>query len=163
MANCAKCGACCEAIFIKPSYETLMERSRAFQNPPEGYAERDPAHEEVWQQWDRYLTINVLDDLFMRDHWHPILNEDRSQFTIDNGNRPRYGYTCDAYDAKTRLCTMQAGKPPICADYPYYGNRQPNEPHKTPDRAQLRCSYWWDVPREEWPQGVDPLPSPPDE
>lgn len=161
MANCAKCGACCERIFIGTDYETMMGPTRECQSPPEGYEERDPEHEDIWKKWDEYLTIQVRDALFLRVHWHPIL-ENGQQVHRDATNPEksekggkRYGYTCDAFDAESRLCTAQEKKPPICSRYPFYDGLV-----SKPDFRE--CSFWHDVPRNQWPEGIDPLPSPVD-
>jgi Fe-S-cluster containining protein len=151
-ASCALCGVCCEEIYIGKDHATIM--GYPLEEPPAGYAARDPEHEEVWKVWDTYLTDGMRDALFFRVHWHPIMNGE-VQRSRDVGHGPRYAYTCDAYDRERRICTAHDTRPTTCRGYPWYGR-----PPVTDAIEHPRCSYWHDVPREQWPTWVDPLPSP---
>jgi Fe-S-cluster containining protein len=63
-------------------------------------------------------------------------------------------WTCDAYDPEHGTCTAHEDRPPLCRDYPWYGE-QPS-----PDRAahfSRQCSYLADLPPDQRPDGARPL------
>lgn len=78
---------------------------------------------------------------FMAAHWTPVTGQpDR--------------YDCDQYDPRERACRAQDTKPPVCRDYPWYGEGP------TPQRAAAldpQCSYLGDVKPEHRPEGSRPL------
>lgn len=64
----------------------------------------------------------------------------------------RHAYTCDAFDARTRLCTAHDERPPICRGYPWYGR----PPSATEPTLPARCAYRDDLPTQDiadlpWP------------
>jgi Fe-S-cluster containining protein len=91
---------------------------------------------------------------FMRAHWK--LEETRE--AGDGREWETFRYTCDAFDEATSSCTAYDTRPPICSGHPYYdralGELEPSS------LLSKRCSFWADIPRELWPEDVDPLPSP---
>jgi Fe-S-cluster containining protein len=63
-------------------------------------------------------------------------------------------WTCDAYDPEHGTCTAHEDRPPLCRDYPWYGE-QPSA-----DRAahfSRQCSYLADLPPDQRPDGARPL------
>lgn len=65
-------------------------------------------------------------------------------------------YSCDAFDPVTRQCTAHDERPPICREYPWYG-RSPNKEQLMAEPEKLgSCSYWFDIPKKEWPDGIAP-------
>jgi len=65
-----------------------------------------------------------------------------------------HDYDCDLFDPATRLCAAQDAKPPICANFPWYGQAP------TPERAadlDPRCSYLGDLEPAHRPEGSRPL------
>ncbi|HVU74745.1 MAG TPA: YkgJ family cysteine cluster protein [Mycobacteriales bacterium] len=53
----------------------------------------------------------------------------------------RHAYTCDAFDAQTRLCTAHEARPPVCRGYPWYGKPPTRVEPALPDR----CSHHADL------------------
>jgi hypothetical protein len=81
------------------------------------------------------------DVTFIRAHWTALPDDPGSS-------------SCDMFDPVHRLCTVQEGKPPVCADYPWYHNEgEPLVAHGLP----TRCSYLLDVAPEGRPEGARPL------
>lgn len=121
--GCARCGACCEDIWIP--YETpddLREKLASL------------GEDDVRSRAD--LT-------FMLDHWTPGRGPDRAV---------HWRWTCDQYDPEHRLCRAHDGRPPVCRDFPWYGQRPGDG-----GRIHTDCSYWLDVPAERRPHGSRPL------
>lgn len=85
------------------------------------------------------------DAAFILKHWHRVAG----------GGFNTY-FSCDQFNAETRLCEAHDTRPPICSDYPWYGA----EPGSKKVKLNRRCSFWHDYPREQWGANVDPLPSP---
>lgn len=79
---------------------------------------------------------------FARQHWHVTA-------ALDNDASPtgsEYHLRCDQFDPRTRRCGAYAVRPPICADYPRYG--QPLTPdHAKADAIPLVCAFQADVRR----------------
>jgi Fe-S-cluster containining protein len=143
MTECGRCGDCCEDIYFNRTKK--WARGLIVSGDP-----RDP---ERWQRWLKTwaesgvdmttvhqadYTRNYLDALFIVKHWH-------------GGKRAQRGatqhWTCDAFDPETRLCTAHADRPPLCSDYPWYGN----EPGSGKKGLPLRCSFWADYTPEQRP------------
>jgi Fe-S-cluster containining protein len=88
-----------------------------------------------WKDDRRSEAIrNYLNARWIIDHWHDLGDGDT---------------LCDAFDPKTRTCLAYDDRPPICSNYPWYG--QNPDAHSI---ASLRCSFCADVPKEDWPKGV---------
>lgn len=60
-------------------------------------------------------TTGAADLVFAAAHWHPT-GEERDGM---------HAYSCDRFEAETRLCTAHAERPPICRAYPVAGNVLP--------------------------------------
>jgi Fe-S-cluster containining protein len=91
-------------------------------------------------EWSRY------DAQFIRYYWRGA----------DDGNG-NIVYSCDAYDPIARTCMQHENRPQVCRGFPWYGD----EPNAKAIRPFKHCSFWADLPRERWPEGVVPLPDPP--
>lgn len=157
MTACAMCGDCCRAIAMKRSMTRIVAWARWY------------------RQWDRYLASGGevrptqeehghnprtrLDVYFMEKHWHRVGREEAARLLPGMGYKGAYYFTCDAFDPEANLCTAHEERPPICRDFPWYESRPDLEVTRL-NPAFRRCSYWADVPRERWPEGIDPLPSP---
>jgi Putative zinc- or iron-chelating domain len=115
----------------------------------------DPGTEDGWAYWrehghkdgDRQLAIANYDPAgrkradadFIAAHWAE---------TCDGH------WTCDAYDPEHGTCTAHENRPPLCRDYPWYGD-QPSA-----ERAGYmyrQCSYLADLPPDQRPEGARPL------
>jgi Fe-S-cluster containining protein len=79
---------------------------------------------------------------FIIKHWHRISREEAAKRIPTMGYKGTRFYRCDKWDSATRLCTVQDEKPPVCRDFPWYGDTP------EPDRLRHfpRCSFWADVP-----------------
>jgi len=93
---------------------------------------------------------------FVMEHWHELSFEEAAKRkpAVVRGSEPGSTfYTCDQFNSETRLCMAQDKKPWICRGFPGYG--------KAPTVLGLapytRCSYWHDIPREQWLDGIEPL------
>jgi hypothetical protein len=95
---------------------------------------------------------------FVLRHWHPISREEAGKrnprFLLDV--RLLYFYECDQFDGQTNRCRAYDERPEVCRGFPWYSG--------SPDKKSLlfwrRCSYWHDVPWDDWPVDIEPLPSP---
>lgn len=70
-------------------------------------------------------------------------------------------YECDAFDPVARVCTAHDTRPQICSGFPWYTEPPYSQaPDWKPQADTLyswrRCSFWADVPRETWPDDVQP-------
>lgn len=161
--GCARCGDCCERIYLSASM-TMLRRwnSTALEGVP------DPRTDEGWAWWvnehpdkswqdtesDREIAIERYDPRgdrrvnadFITEHWHEVTEE------LDGG-RDTY-FTCDQFDAETRLCLARDTRPPVCSGYPWYG-RGPESGRITKEGS--RCSFLLDLPPEDRPTGSRPL------
>lgn len=154
-AGCARCGECCERFSLKASYEEIM--ADVAQAPPPGYAERAPEREALWRKRDERLA-GLKDVVFKQAHWHPILENGQQASVVAANGETRYGFTCDAWDNQTKLCSAHETRPQTCRGFPWYGG-EPN-PSTAEIRLRGHCSYWHDIPRHHWREGTDPLLSP---
>lgn len=89
--GCARCGDCCENIWVRTSLERLAQW-RA-----------DGSYD------DRPEQVYNID--FMVRHWHP--NPPREDGEVS--------FSCDQFDPVHRLCLARDTRPPVCRDYPWYG------------------------------------------
>jgi Fe-S-cluster containining protein len=87
-------------------------------------------------------------DRFIAQHWHP-------QGAIVLDAETLLELRCDAFDPATRLCTAREDRPPVCRDYPWYGE-DPVTSGRGP-RLYPDCSYLADVPPDQRPEGARPL------
>lgn len=113
--GCAKCGDCCENIWMYPEFDANR------------------------------ITDNEADKItleFIRKHWTKT-GTDASGWQ---------SWSCAFFDALHRLCTAHNNRPPVCQNYPWYGN--PPEPGKI---VNTRCSYALDLPPDQRPEGSRPL------
>lgn len=147
--GCARCGECCEDIYLFASIDLKPWTTEALNGVP------DPATDEGWAHWrehgwsddQRPLAMRRwnpdgsmrADADFITAHWHPA-GDDR--------------WSCDAFDPQTRLCTAHENRPPVCRQYPWYGS-EPDTEHA--ERLGLQCSYLADLPPGQRPEGARPL------
>jgi Fe-S-cluster containining protein len=78
-----------------------------------------------------------LDAIFTTRHWHWNGETSGQDFVL----------TCDAFDAVTRRCGVHEDRPPVCRDFPWYGQ----EPTKRGHNLPACCGYLADV-------GIEPEP-----
>jgi Fe-S-cluster containining protein len=131
-AGCAGCGACCDPVVLDYDvYAAACERARAGETASD-------------------------DDRFIAAHWHPV----SGWCGAEGGGQAAPGVVrldlrCDAFDPATRLCTARENRPPVCRDYPWYGD----EPATSSRAATLYpgCSYLADVAPSLRPDDARPL------
>lgn len=163
MTNCAMCGDCCRLIRIP--HRQIGEGDEATWEP------RDTAHMLWLRDGDHADGASAADMDFILANWVertpvegrailPALVAVYEDF-YGEGNDPGTYYTCNQFDGERNLCKVHDAQPRVCSGYPWYES-PPGETSGL-SRAFLRCSFWVDVPREKWPEGCDPLPSPTEE
>jgi Fe-S-cluster containining protein len=95
---------------------------------------------------------------FVVEHWHQLGFEEaaeRSPAVVRGAELGSKFYTCDQFNDETRACMAHEKRPWICRGFPGYGS----VPTVLGLAPYTRCSYWHDLPREQWLDGIDPLPS----
>lgn len=151
-AGCARCTACCDPVpFSAREHETVAAWSAAAMKAA---GTPDPRTDNGWAWWiehgwdeaERDKAIERTDPSgpwrenadFIAAHWMP------------EGD----GCKCDVFDPATGLCGAYGSRPPVCRDYPWYGDEPDAE------RAAclpLQCSYLADVPLDQRPANSRPL------
>lgn len=152
-AGCARCGNCCDPVhFDRETWEALGKWTG-----PALKGVADPATADGWAIWQkdeawkdarqedavrRYRAGGIWrqNAEFITAHWTPI--DDRT-------------FRCDAFDPAARLCTAHDARPPVCRDFPWYG--QDPEEKAGEVRLDPQCSYLADLPPGKRPEGSRPL------
>jgi hypothetical protein len=115
----------------------------------------DPGTDEGWAYWLGKGWAGEARDTAVHHYdpagrWRQDADFIAAHWTPDGDS----GCKCDAFDAVNRLCGAHESRPPVCRDYPWYGE----EP--SADRvnwANPQCSYLADVPAGMRPEGSRPL------
>jgi len=141
---CNGCGGCCEILSLqgKPdSYRYVLET---------------PALAE------RLTETNRANMEFALRHLHPISVALAARINPRKAWQDVHGnfYLCDRYDVTAKRCMAYDERPPMCTGFPRYGLPLTDEQFAAGLAPYAQCSFWNDVPRELWPDYVDPLPSP---
>lgn len=123
----AGCGDCCDPVHLSPDQRDHFDRWR----------ERV---EDVWAG-DQPEPGGSMP--FMLVHWHEL--EHKPTGTT---------YRCDRFDPDTRMCTAHEDRPPVCSNFPWYGD--PPDPSVF-GGSLGRCSYMLDLPPDQRPAGSRPL------
>lgn len=144
-ATCAAdCGHCCDPV--KLGYHPHRLAGWQSANIATVVARIDPATDEGWAGWLAEGFTDAERDMVIRDvqpgstrqrnadfmnrHWTVITGDPDP---LADGFREVH---CDVYDPATRRCGAYSERPPICADYPHYG-----EPLREGDWLPPVCSY----------------------
>lgn len=135
MTECGLCGDCCEDIL----YHSHAALRTAFKRTG-SMAPSAP---------------------FVLEHWHAVNKDAFIKSSVPVGKRRRARrelrgksiYNCDRFDPVSRLCTAHDERPPVCAGFPFYDGG----PIRDRIGGRYRCSYWWDIPPEEWPKQAKPI------
>lgn len=123
-ADCNGCGACCDPVVNTVSPAELYD----------GTVDRSDHVYAVWMR--KHLTplprrdITKLVPWFQGGGW--------SQGIIQGEARvlPSFAWRCDLFDPVARRCTDYDNRPPVCRDYPWYGDGP--DPQKA---LPPTCSY----------------------
>ena len=126
--GCARCGQCCDPVFIDFSVWTGVVADARRYNPPE----QQPKPRGEW-----------ANRVFIAANMRPI-----------GARHDQVMLRCRFYDAEHRMCGAYDKRPPMCTDYPWYGTG-PDEEHIGGVGPQ--CSYLLDVAPELRPEGSRPL------
>ena len=115
---CVRCGDCCEFV----GFDVDGRRADL-----EGRAGLDVDSPEGWDsEWTPARALRARTDArFILAHWHP-------HPTVPGE------FTCDVFDPVTRACGDHGNRPPVCANYPWYGGGPTRE---RADNLPARCSY----------------------
>lgn len=114
MTECSKCGDCCERIWIAQDPDKVAQWAYLPEYPPT--AARSAR-----------ANSNIEDARFIHKYW------------LYSGDG---FWQCSKWDSESRLCTAHDERPPVCRNYPWYGER-PSE-----DRGRSlpeRCAFRADV------------------
>ena len=127
MTECSKCGDCCERIPIRLSRGEVTAR---LANP--------------------YCAGETRSTLqFIVNHWTLLaVKYERPRGAGDDAWVARGGwYSCDAFDAETRLCTAHSRRPPVCSGYPWYDSHHRPDCREQGNWLSPRCSFRADIPK----------------
>jgi Fe-S-cluster containining protein len=77
---------------------------------------------------------------FARDHWHVVSDH----INLHSPTGIEYHLRCDVFNPNTRRCDAYDDRPPICSNYPAYG--EPLTPgHDKANAIPLICAFQADV------------------
>lgn len=138
------CGACCDPV-VSPFTPDMLRRIAPWQLDEDGKA-------------DRAFMLEHLTHLSRREGLARAryLTQGGITFGSIDGGRTMYElwsqfYSCDRFDPESRQCTAYAERPPMCRDYPWYGD--PADPAKAlPDT----CTHLAEVGRQPVPVTITP-------
>lgn len=160
--GCARCGDCCENIYLSTDLEVLSKWTTEYLKDIPG-----PSTDEGWVWWvseergtaawrdttmSREQAMSKYDPDgemrknadFITAHWSETGKDENGAIT----------HSCDQFNAETRLCEARDERPPVCSGYPWY-NREPREGVFW--KKGQRCSYLLDLPPAARPEGARPL------
>lgn len=155
--GCARCGDCCEEIYLSASISDLEPWTTArLESTP------DPSTDEGWAWWisEERGQAAWRDTSFSREqailHYDPDGERRKNADFIvahwtENADRT---YSCDQFDTVHRTCRVQGEKPPVCSGYPWYG-QEPRADRITKEGS--RCSYLLDLRPSDRPKNSYPL------
>lgn len=149
-AGCARCGDCCESIYLFTSLDLKLWTTEALKATP------DPATDDGWAYWREHGWSD--DHRATAERWYNPDGLLRANADFITARWTAVGderWTCDAFDPDSRTCTAHDTRPPVCRDYPWYG-KEPT-PEAAAEIHNLRCSYLADLPRDQRPDGARPL------
>jgi Fe-S-cluster containining protein len=154
--GCARCGSCCFPVTLSRwAADTLaLWTTQRVTGVP------DPGTDEGWAYWrangwdsddeaSRQRAVSMYDPDGSTRH-----NADFAAAHWTRRDGEAHDYDCDRFDPDTRLCTAQDSKPPICANFPWYGQAP------TAERAvnlDPQCSFLGDIAPAHRPEGSRPL------
>lgn len=139
------CGACCDPV-VSPFTLDMLRRIPPWELDEDGRADRAfmlehltplPRREGIARA--RYLTQGGVTFGMIAGE----LVEVWSQF-----------YSCDRFDPETRRCTAYDERPPMCRDYPWYGD--PPDPRKA---LPTTCTHLTELGRQPVPVEITPRSS----
>jgi len=140
---CSGCGQCCSLLALQGNHAAYRFVLAKF--PAEAVTPEQRANASFILEHMHEIDINIAYQINGRR----VVQDPYAHF-----------YLCDAYDVNENLCRMYAERPPMCKGFPWYG-LDPTDPRVASGLAPYhRCSFWADVPREQWPDWAEPTASP---
>jgi hypothetical protein len=152
--GCARCGSCCDPVYLSEEMATVMEAWRSLKGVP------DPATDEGWAHWAKHGWADDRRDTAIAKYQPDAPDQVTARFAAEHWHRRedseegRRVYDCDQFDHETRLCLAGDGRPPVCSGYPWY---QAGPTAERADGLYGHCSYLLDVPPADRPEGARPL------
>lgn len=132
MAECNSCGGCCDPVSMPFSQQQLREVGPRAMTSIEDYL----------------FVLNDLTRIPYREGLRKSPHYKQGGVTtvgygLDGEVLMMHSvfYECRHFDKDTRRCTNYENRPPLCRDYPWYGD--PPDPSKA---LPLDCSYIEDIP-----------------
>jgi Fe-S-cluster containining protein len=148
VTDCAKCGSCCEKIWLNA--DPRRWSAAALEGIP------DPRTEDGWAYWLEHSEYADADRSAAIRRYNPdgAMRAD-ADFIAAHFTEDCDGYwACDAYDPEHGTCTAHEDRPPLCSGFPWYGEQPSVE---RADRVHRECSYLADLPPGDRPEGSRPL------
>jgi Fe-S-cluster containining protein len=149
------CGSCCDPVVLHFDPAEMIQR-RLFVLDT-----WDPGTEEGWEHW---LAKGYEDNAESRAHCMDEFREDsqgvrnarfmkaywtvREAGVIEEGEKTAskpWLMTCAKFNTHTRACEAYDERPPICSDYPWYGEEPSTERADNGGLTHV-CAYQDDVP-----------------
>lgn len=131
MTECLRgCGQCCEVVWFR------LNRVSVAQQIP---MTRGDARKDLQ---------------FIKKHWKQDMKAPIRRDPTDNAT-PYFAYKCDMFDPVARDCNAHESRPPICSNFPWYGRQVTADTRIDP--ILTGCTFWNDIDRDNWPEGVKPL------
>ena len=125
--GCAKCGACCDPVFIDYDvWAGAVADARRYG--------ADGQEVQPRGQW--------ANRIFIAASMRPV-GARNGQVMLE----------CRFYDREHAMCRAYDDRPPLCSGYPWYGDEPSSHAHE----LGLSCSYLLDVPPAERPEDARPL------
>lgn len=121
MAKCNRCGNCCNPICMSLN--------------PNDVAHMDISHPD-----------NAVNKMYIQKHWRFISFAEAKKIRpeIEFQMKDQW-WVCDQFDSAKHICKDHPGRPPICRDFPWYGNA----PNAGKIEGYKDCVYWADVNKRE--------------
>ncbi|HUX71232.1 MAG TPA: YkgJ family cysteine cluster protein, partial [Cellulomonadaceae bacterium] len=114
---------------------------------------------DPWRDWLDYWRAGGVEDVtdsdgdpadptyrFIAEHMTEISNEDGV-----------VSFACSFFDKVTRQCGAYDQRPPMCSNYPWYGDEPADRIAKNPYQCVDGCSFLLDVPPGARPEGSRPF------
>ena len=133
MTECNNCGRCCDPVNLP---KRVMNTILNWANMPDPADAPDLYPVWVYDDIDR-VRENIKNGTFAAAWWQ--------EYKQAPGQPHMLQVMCPWYNKTTHLCEAHSARPPICSNYPWYGE-DPVEKISRGDSLDRECSYWEDVP-----------------
>lgn len=138
-AECGRCGDCCDPVHLGPQAAARLEEFAGTVDPR--------LNPEAWRAAGWEHPAQAVTN-WLNGQWFAEL-----ELAVDDYGQT-VGYVCPRFDPIARLCTAHDDRPPICREFPSYGD-QPGR--HVMDPRLIRCTYWADYAPTERPADWAPV------